>query len=113
MTTASGATRWWEGYLVRYFMPSIAGIVIILWLSTIAGDNFKRLLLVPQDVKDLNSQNLILVILYANLFCYIASYPILGFHVTRVIDFSGDRWPSKWWADGYIWSLILEQLSFT
>lgn len=112
MATTSGATRWWEGYLVRYFMPSIAGIAIILWLSTIAGDDFRSLLFLPQDVKDLNSQNLILLILYANLYCYVASYPILGFHVTRVIDFKNDRWPNKWWLDGYILSLILGALSF-
>lgn len=111
MTAYSGATRWWEGYLVRYFMPSIAGIAIILWVSTVAGDEFKELILIPKDTNDLNSQNLILLFLYANLFCYIASYPILGFHATRVIDFRNDLWPSRWWLDGYIWSFVLGALS--
>lgn len=42
MTAYSGATRWWEGYLVRYFIPSIAGIAIILWVSTVAGNEFRK-----------------------------------------------------------------------
>jgi len=112
MTAYSGATRWWEGYLVRYFMPSIAGIAIILWVSTVAGDKFRELILIPKDVCDLSSPNLILLFLYANLFCYIASYPILGFHATRVLDFDKNLWPSRWWSDGYIWSFILGALSF-
>jgi hypothetical protein len=93
-------------------MPSIAGIAIILWISTVAGDEFRALILIPRDVSDLNTLNLILLFLYANLFCYVASYPILGFHATRVLDFDNNLWPSKWWSDGYIWSLILGVLSF-
>lgn len=113
MSVGSGATRWWEGYLVRYFMPSIAGVAIVLWLSSIAGDEFKNLLLIPKSFTELTSPRLILLILYANLFCYIASYPILGFHATRVLDFKNiDHWPSFWWIDGYIWSLVLGVISF-
>jgi hypothetical protein len=26
MSAESGTTRWWENYLVRYLMPSIAGV---------------------------------------------------------------------------------------
>jgi len=112
MSIGSGATRWWEGYLVRYFMPSIAGVAIVLWLTSIAGENFRTLLLLPQETSDLNGPSLILLFLYANLFCYIASYPILSFHSTRVLDFSANRWPNHWWADGYIWSFVLGGVAF-
>lgn len=112
MSIGSGATRWWEGYLVRYLMPSIAGIVIVTWLASVAGEDFQKLLLLPQRVSDLNGPNLILLFLYANLFCYIASYPILSFHATRVLDFSVDRWPNHLWADGYVWTLMLGGAAF-
>jgi hypothetical protein len=49
---------------------------------------------------------LILLFLYGNLFCYVASYPVLVFHVTRVLDFSNDRWRHRWF-DGYIATGIL------
>ena len=34
MNTQPGATRWWENYLVRYFIPSVAGMIILRWLDT-------------------------------------------------------------------------------
>jgi len=48
-----------------------------------------------------------LVFLYANLFCYVASYPILLFHATRVIDFSDGKWPARPLLDGYIATIAL------
>lgn len=108
MSIGSVTTRWWEGYLVRYFMPSIAGVAIVIWLTSVAGDDFRNLLLIPKKIADLDGPRLILLFLYGNLFCYIASYPILAFHVTRFLDFTKDhQWPNHWWADGYIWSLFL------
>lgn len=107
MVIGSGATRWWEGYLDRYFAPSIAGVAIVIWLASVAGDEFRSLLLIPKTISDLNPSSLILLFLYANLFCYVASYPILAFHATRVLDFTADRWPGLFWIDGRIWSLIL------
>jgi len=50
--------------------------------------------------------SLILLFLYGNLFCYVASYPILVFHATRVIDFSNDRWRHQP-LDGYIATFFL------
>ena len=36
--------RWWENYLVRYLMPSIAGIAIVSWLSYVAEPGFIKVL---------------------------------------------------------------------
>ena len=33
MAGESAVYRWWESYLVRYFLPCIAGMVIISWLD--------------------------------------------------------------------------------
>lgn len=106
MSNQSGAYRWWENYLVRYLMPSIAGAVIVNWLASLAGEDFKKILLIQIGEQGLRTPTLVLLFLYGNLFCYIASYPILCFHVTRSIDFKNNRWiPS--WHDGYIATMIL------
>ncbi|MBT0663650.1 hypothetical protein KI809_04975 [Geobacter pelophilus] len=104
MNTGNNANRWWEGYLVRYLMPSIAGMVIVSNLSNISGPEMRSVLFIPSEVRDLDAARLILLFLYGNLFCYIASYPILTFHATRVIDFGkeGNKWPAKIHLDGYL-----------
>lgn len=110
MTPYTVGTRWWENYLVRYFMPSIAGAVAVSWLVSVAGAEFRDLLRLPDVSKDLTSSSLLLLFLYGNLFCYVASYPILTFHATRVLDFAGRdiRWQ---WAppnlDGYLATGVL------
>lgn len=106
MNKDNGANRWWENYLVRYLMPSIAGVAIVSWLAFIGGDEFKKLLLIGAQ-GELTSQTFILIFLYGNLFCYIASYPILVFHATRIVDFDEKgKWAGKLY-DGYILSIFL------
>ncbi len=34
MSNESGTTRWWEYYLPRYLMPSVAGVAIVNWLCS-------------------------------------------------------------------------------
>lgn len=92
MSYESGAGRWWENYLVRYFMPSIAGIAIVSWLTSVGGNDFKDALFFGSASESFDTPALTLLILYGNLFCYVASYPILCFHSTRVIDFKGYSW---------------------
>lgn len=95
MTAESGANRWWENYLVRYLMPSIAGVAIVSWLCAHGGDGLRALLWLPLGGKALDAASLTLLFLYGNLFCYVASYPVLVFHVTRVMDFSDGEWVKK------------------
>lgn len=108
MAMESGAYRWWENYLVRYLMPSIAGAVIVSWLTS-GNPELKQLLHINTSSPEIESTTLILLFLYGNLFCYIASYPILGFHVTRVIDFDDSTWKVAI-TDGYISSLLVAAL---
>lgn len=107
MSAESGTNRWWENYLVRYLMPSIAGVVIVYWLCSHGGDSFRSLLRVPAAGSSLDAPSLTLMFLYGNLFCYVASYPILVFHATREIDFTGGRWRANLLRDGYTSSLAL------
>jgi hypothetical protein len=88
-------------------MPSVAGVVIVNWLAEIAGSSFRKLLLLPSTTAELDGAALLLFFLYGNLFCYIASYPILCFHATRVLDFTNSKWPSFVYRDGYVGTVIL------
>jgi hypothetical protein len=101
MSTQPETTRWWEYYLPRYLMPSIAGAAIVNWLCAYGGDGLRSLLLLPIGGKSLDASSLTLLFLYGNLFCYVASYPVLVFHATRVMDFSAGRWKPRV-LDGYL-----------
>lgn len=78
--------RWWENYLVRYLVPSIAGMFILMWLNKNAGCKLEEYLpmLAFEKSKDFNTANLVCWLLFGTLYCYIASYPILVFHAVRV-----------------------------
>jgi hypothetical protein len=87
MAERSGSTRWWENYLVRYFLPSLAGMLIVLWLVRFSGASLYVPQLLPNEWKDFGTAHLILWLLLGSLYCYIASYPALVFHATRILDF--------------------------
>jgi len=88
-------------------MPSIAGAIIVLWLTSIAGDKFTKLLLLDHSTENFDTPTLVLLFLYGNLFCYVASYPILGFHVTRVLDFKKGGRPNNLHLNGYLATLMV------
>ena len=111
MSQEYGTTRWWENYLVRYLMPSIAGVAIVNWLCSYAGNGLRSLLFLPAAGERLDATSLTLLFLYGNLFCYVASYPVLVFHVTRVIDFSQEKWRAQP-VDGYISTIVLTASAF-
>lgn len=113
MATEYGSTRWWENYAVRYLMPSIAGIVIVNWLCKNGNADLRSLLSLPAASERIDTASLTLLFLYGNLFCYIASYPVLVFHATRVLDFKKEQyWPAFPWSDGYITTIVLILLAF-
>jgi hypothetical protein len=93
-------------------MPSIAGVAIVGWLCAQGGDGLCSLLYLPSRSRPLDTPSLTLLFLYGNLFCYIASYPVLVFHATRVIDFPDGKWTPKFWSDGYITAFIFTLASF-
>ena len=80
--------RWWENYLVRYLVPSIAGMFILMWLNKNSGGSGILEKYLPMlkltNGKDFNTASLTVWLLLGTLYCYIASYPILVFHAVRV-----------------------------
>ena len=104
--------RWWENYLVRYFLPSIAGVLLLSLVKSIAPTDFTvafPLLETPQG-QALSSASLVLWLLFGTLYCYIASYPVLVFHATRPIDFKRTSLNSDVYSSGFVnpifWSAI-------
>jgi hypothetical protein len=82
-------------------------MAIVSWLSTIAGADFRTLLYLPSKSSEMDGPALTLLFMYGNLFCYVASYPVLCFHATRVIDFGKNGWPKYLVLDGYISTITL------
>ena len=111
MSSNTDSNRWWENYLVRYLTPSIAGVIIVNWI--IGGNDDLRAFLYlprPSNTESITTQQLTLLFLYGNLFCYIASYPILVFHATRTLSFKIQDSCVSWEKnifDGYIMTILL------
>ena len=80
--------RWWENYLVRYLVPSIAGMFILMWLNKNSGGSGILEKYLPMlkltNGKDFNTASLTGWLLFGTLYCYIASYPVLVFHAIRI-----------------------------
>lgn len=90
-------------------MPSIAGIGIVAWLTAIGPTDLREILFFGKAPASLDAPTLTLLVLYGNLFCYVASYPILCFHATRVIDFKQYSWQPRL-SDGYVATALVGAL---
>lgn len=115
MSNESAATRWWENYLVRYFLPSVAGMVILRWLDINVKDSIGNYLPVflLKEWKDFGTAHLIIWLLFGSLYCYISSYPILVFHATRVIDFKDIKGSiTNVWLSPYVHAVIFAALAY-
>lgn len=81
------STRWWESYLVRYFIGFIVGCCCIV-LFGLQSDIFDKLIKylstssLPTGKPDWSAISLLVALLGLG-FCYIASTPITVFHAGR------------------------------
>jgi hypothetical protein len=115
MNSDSGGYRWWENYLVRYFLPSVAGMVIVRWLEINSGNGLTSYLpmFLLDDWKDFGTAHLIVWLLFGSLYCYIASYPILVFHATRVLDFKDVQGNiTNWKINPYLATLLFAVFTY-
>lgn len=62
-------------------------MLIVLWLQSSSGAVLYIPHLLPDSWKDFDTGHLVLWLLLGSLYCYVASYPALVFHATRVLDF--------------------------
>ena len=84
--------RWWEFYLVRYFVGTVVGTIIVLILVFGEGSSIKNIIKNIDVLQvGINNFQMVHLWLYAFLglaYCYIASGPILFLHAIRGIVFS-------------------------
>ncbi|MBE3650927.1 hypothetical protein [Paenibacillus polymyxa] len=87
--------RWWEFYLVRYFVGAVVGTIIVLLLVFGEGSKVKDILEKVDAFKvSVNNFQMVHLWLYGFLglaYCYIASGPILLLHAVRGWVFKTDR----------------------
>lgn len=76
------SVRWWENYIVRYFVGSVVGAGIILFLvePSLAKELLFRLETKSNEARDVN---LLLLAAFGLAYCYIASAPMLTIHAAR------------------------------
>ncbi len=111
---ASIAGRWWESYLVRYFVGTLIGSVIVAALALELAPMLKSILMTKGASPDKAAESLerlaaspaaaIIWIIAGLAFCYVSSAPITVFHATRMYR----RFPNVlaryfWW----LWSLTV------
>lgn len=80
----SSEGRWWEFYFVRYFVGTVIGGAILLYLNA-SDTSSLRNLIIPgvTDVSKLDAQFLSLLAALGLAYCYVASAPVLVLHATR------------------------------
>ncbi len=85
--SGSGGSRWWEYYFVRYFVGTVVGCGIVIFLNTSCDSSLYGLLLPGftnfQDLKEFGAEAPILIGAIGLAYCYLASAPVLVLHATR------------------------------
>lgn len=87
--------KWWEFYFVRYFVGTVVGSAILLYLNSATTSSLKGLIMPGvTDATQLDAQKLALLASVGLAFCYVASAPVLVLHATRGIFLNN---ASKWY----------------
>ncbi|WP_148043974.1 hypothetical protein [Massilia aurea] len=109
VTNAQLSGGWWETYVIRYFVGTIAGSAILLFLNNDQNSALSGLLL--PGIKNLASLDVGLVLVVAAVglsYCYIASAPSLVLHASRAAFLgSNSRKLRKAWYASIVFVLIV------
>lgn len=93
----SGDSHWWEVYFVRYFVGTVVGGAIILYLNASETSSLYNLIIPGvTDVSKFDNQLLLLLATMGLAYCYISSAPILVFHATRGVFLALDTKVYQW-----------------
>lgn len=89
--------RWWEFYFVRYFVGTVVGGAIILFLNTSEISSLQNLIIPGvTNVSKLDAQHLFLLAAMGLAYCYISSAPILVLHASRGAFLTHDTKVYNW-----------------
>lgn len=76
------SNKWWEFYFVRYFVGTVVGGTILVYLNSAPGA-LKQFLPGVGDASSLDATKFSLLAALGLTYCYVASAPVLVFHGTR------------------------------
>lgn len=108
---AGNPQRWWESYLVRYFLGSIVGMICVIVLVAQVDSDITSLLKVTLS-SSANEKGASLLpmaiglILFGLAYCYAASSPITVLHSARMLPNKLGRLSRAFWF-GWICTLII------
>jgi hypothetical protein len=78
------AGHWWEVYFIRYFVGTVVGAAILLYLNKSEHSALKEFIMPGVvDVSKLEPQLLVLLGTVGLTYCYVASAPVLVLHAAR------------------------------
>lgn len=75
--------KWWEYYVVRYFVGTVVGALLVAFLITESGSPFAGHASIIGSSAEANFLGVSLTAALGFAFCYIASSPILTLHTAR------------------------------
>ncbi len=93
--------RWWEFYFVRYFVGTVVGAAIVLYLNASETSSLRNLIIPGvSDVSQLDAQRLSLLAALGLAYCYISSAPILVLHAARGVFLAKETTAFSWFFYG-------------
>ncbi|MBM7872253.1 hypothetical protein JOC70_003808 [Clostridium pascui] len=99
-------TRWWEFYLVRYFVGTIIGTLIVLTLVYHPASGIHKLIVSSKEFEvRIDTSYLLLYGLIGLAYCYFASSPVLVLHTYRASIFEKNT-INKYNIGGLVFSII-------
>lgn len=75
--------KWWEYYVVRYFVGTVIGALVVALLNGEPGSPFEGFLTLLDDSKETSFLGVGLLAALGFAFCYVGSAPVLTLHATR------------------------------
>lgn len=89
--------RWWEYYFVRYYVGTVVGGAILVYLNASELSSLRNVIIPGvTDVSKLNGQFLLLLAALGLAYCYFASAPVLVLHATRGVFLTKNTSTFRW-----------------
>lgn len=79
--SSTSNSRWWENYVVRYFVGTVVGAGVVVFLNEYCASPFKEIL--GPELKSISLKEVAILASIGFAFCYVASAPVLAAHGTR------------------------------
>lgn len=96
------SSRWWEYYVVRYFIGTIVGAGAMLMFNEFSASPLKGTLFPAiSSFKDAGVHHLVVLVALGFAYCYVASAPMLTIHALR------GQIKSGWFSCATLWFVPL------